>query len=183
MTIPAHTIFPNTGGRVGQKKARIYRKIKPSYTETKRLNSLPRGHAVGPTQEQEVGLLTLLELLLPQVCWITEWAWSDSHWSQRGLCLNKSNSEDEKFYRNPQYGCYYLKSHFPFSLKKEIRENLNSKWKFNIDLATFSSEHTSLKGPFPLWLPPLHNSFQGSRTYCHLLSLNIYYFSAGSGRK
>ena len=27
---------------------------------------------------------------------------------------------------------------------------------------------------------PLHNSFQGSRAYCRLLSLNIYYFSAGS---
>ena len=59
------TIFPKTGGRVGQRRASIYRKIQPSYTETKRLNDLPKVTQSVP-QEQKVGLLTLLGLLLPQ---------------------------------------------------------------------------------------------------------------------
>lgn len=39
-----------------------------------------------------------------------------------------------------------------------------------------------MKGPSLSNFLPLYNSFQGSRSYCHPLSLNIYYFSAGSGR-
>lgn len=58
--------IPKHWGQSRAKKARIYRKIKPSYTETKRLNDLPRVTQSVPYQEQRVGLLTLFELLLPQ---------------------------------------------------------------------------------------------------------------------
>lgn len=99
----------------------------------------------------------------------------------RRFCLNNSQLWRWKILQKFQVWLLLLKSHFPLSLKKKkITENLNSKSKFNPDLACSPLSNKSLR-IFPSDFLPLHNCFPTSRSYCQPFSSNIYYFSAGSG--
>lgn len=78
-----------------------------------------------------------------------------------------------------KHGCYYWKAIF-FLVWKKITESLNSKFLILILLLLLWAQES--KGLSLSDVLPLHNCSHTSRSYCHPLSLNIHYFSAGSGR-
>lgn len=173
------------GGEWG-KKTNIYWEIKTHYKEVKRLTSLPRVTRPVPGRPRREGRSA-------DAPWasapseftarlITESAWFTVTLISAGAyCLNTNQCWGWKILQKSQVWLLLLKSHFPLSLKKKLQKSSIANQNLIIILL-LSPLSTEFKGPSLSDFLPLHNSFQGSRSHCHPISLNIYYFSACSGR-
>lgn len=115
-------------------------------------------------------------------CLITESAWVRFTLISAGaFCLNNSQLWTWKILWKFQVWLLLLKSHFLLSFLKKKKSQKTSIANQNLVLILllllWTQEFKSLSLSDFL---PLHNSFHANRSYCHPLSSNTYYCSAGS---